>query len=79
MHTTIDQVRRLTPRLLAATAALTIVVSASGVAAAQPSVTPTPSEWTTTSRSNADGDCPVLHLVVVPGTTEIDENSSPDT
>lgn len=71
MHTTIDQARRLTPRLLAATAALTIVVSASGVAAAQPS--------TTTPARGDGGDCSVLHLVVVPGTTEIDENSSPDT
>lgn len=67
MHTSIDQVRRL----LAATAAVTIVVSASGVAAAQPSTTPTPPD-------TGSGDCPVLHLVVVPGTTEIDENSSPD-
>lgn len=71
VHTTIDQARRLTPRLLAATAALTIVVSASGVAAAQPS--------TTTPARGDGGDCSVLHLVVVPGTTEIDENSSPDT
>ena len=71
VHTTIDPVRRLTPRLLAATAAVTIVVSASGVAAAQPSATPSP--------SSGSEDCPVLHLVVVPGTTEIDENSSPDT
>ncbi|MCJ0894790.1 cutinase family protein [Rhodococcus sp. IEGM 1401] len=78
MHTTIDQVRRLTPRLLAATAAMTVAVSASGVAAAQPSATPTPSGSATTSQSSTDGDCPVLHLVVVPGTTEIDENSSPD-
>ncbi|MEU3476239.1 cutinase family protein [Rhodococcus sp. NPDC006774] len=79
MHTSIDQVRRLTPRLLAATAAMTVAVSASGVAAAQPSATPTPSGSATTSQSSTDGDCPVLHLVVVPGTTEIDENSSPDT
>lgn len=71
VHTPIDQVRRLTVRLLAATAAVTIVVSASGVAAAQPSTTPTPPD-------TGSGDCPVLHLVVVPGTTEIDENSSPD-
>ena len=78
VHTTIDQVRRLTPRLLAATAAMTVAVSASGVAAAQPSATPTPSGSATTSQSSTDGDCPVLHLVVVPGTTEIDENSSPD-
>ncbi|WP_254303523.1 cutinase family protein [Rhodococcoides kyotonense] len=70
MHTTIDQVRRVTPRLLAAAAALTIVVSSSGVAAAQPSATPT--------QPGGSEDCPVLHLVVVPGTTEIDENSSPD-
>ncbi|QII03716.1 cutinase family protein (plasmid) [Rhodococcoides fascians A21d2] len=67
VHTSIDQVRRL----LAATAAVTIVVSASGVAAAQPSTTPTPPD-------TGSGECPVLHLVVVPGTTEIDENSSPD-
>lgn len=73
MHTTIDQVRRLTPRLLTALAALTIAVSASGVAAAQPSTTPTP------ATGSASEDCAVLHLVVVPGTTEIDENSSPDT
>jgi hypothetical protein len=71
VHTSIDQVRRLTVRLLAATAAVTIVVSASGVAAAQPSATPTPPD-------TGSGDCPVLHLVVVPGTTEIDENSSSD-
>ncbi|WP_255176023.1 MULTISPECIES: cutinase family protein [unclassified Rhodococcus (in: high G+C Gram-positive bacteria)] len=79
MHTTIDQVRRLTPRLLAATAAMTLAVSASGVAAAQPSATPTPSGSATTSRTSTDGDCPVLQLLVVPGTTEIDENTSPDT
>ncbi|MEV8237044.1 cutinase family protein [Rhodococcus sp. NPDC077669] len=79
VHTSIDQVRRLTPRLLAATAAMTVAVSASGVAAAQPSATPTPSGSATTSQSSTDGNCPVLHLVVVPGTTEIDENSSPDT
>ncbi|OZE37257.1 MULTISPECIES: cutinase family protein [unclassified Rhodococcus (in: high G+C Gram-positive bacteria)] len=72
VHTPIDQVRRHTVRLLAATAAVTIVVSASGVAAAQPSTTPTPPD-------TGSGDCPVLHLVVVPGTTEIDENTSPDT
>ncbi|WP_308102644.1 cutinase family protein [Rhodococcoides fascians] len=79
MHTPIDQVRRHTVRLLAVTAALTIVVSASGVAAAQPSATPTPSGSATTSRTSTDGDCPVLQLLVVPGTTEIDENTSPDT
>lgn len=79
VHTTIDQVRRLTPRLLAATAAMTVAVSASGVAAAQPSATPTPSGSAATSQSSTDGNCPVLHLVVVPGTTEIDENSSPNT
>ncbi|OZD43379.1 cutinase [Rhodococcus sp. 06-1477-1B] len=79
VHTTIDQVRRLTPRLLAATAAMTLAVSASGVAAAQPSATPTPSGSATTSRTSTDGDCPVLQLLVVPGTTEIDENTSPDT
>ncbi|MGU3438152.1 cutinase family protein [Actinomycetes bacterium M1A6_2h] len=71
MHTTLDQVRRFAPRLLAVTAAVTVAVSASGVASAKPSATPTP--------SSGNGDCPVLHLVVVPGTTEIDENSSPDT
>ena len=77
VHTSLDRARRLTPRLLAATAAVTIVVSVSGVAAAQPTATPSPSGSTTTSQSGSE-DCPVLHLVVVPGTTEIDENSSPD-
>nr|WP_256982949.1 cutinase family protein [Rhodococcus sp. 06-418-1B] len=81
MHPHIDQLRRLSPRVLAATAAVSIVVSAGGIAAAQPSATPTPTGSPTTSSSTATGantDCPALHLVVVPGTTEIDEQSSPE-
>ena len=66
-------------RLLAATAAVTIVVSAGGVAAAQPITAPSPPASATTTTRASNGDCPALHLVVVPGTTEIDENSSPET
>nr|WP_256985381.1 cutinase family protein [Rhodococcus sp. 06-1059B-a] len=78
---------RLTTTLLTTTTAAVLLASASGVAAAQPSTTPTPppsqpsstSPTTTTTPSSTGGDCAPLQLVVVPGTTEIDENTSSTT
>ena len=64
MTTTTRRVGRTAIASMTAAAALL----AAGTAHAAP---------TTTTSSAAD--CAPLHLVVVPGTTEIDENSSPDT
>lgn len=70
---------RLSTSLLATTTAAVLLASGSGVAAAQPSTTPTPSSSQPASTTSSGGDCAPLQLVVVPGTTEIDENTSPTT
>ncbi|WP_261768874.1 MULTISPECIES: cutinase family protein [unclassified Rhodococcus (in: high G+C Gram-positive bacteria)] len=70
---------RLSTTLLTITATTVLVATGSGVAAAQPSTTPTPSSSQPASTRSAGAECAPLQLVVVPGTTEIDENTSSTT
>jgi hypothetical protein len=71
---------RLSTSLLTVAAATAVVASGGGVAAAAPTSTSTPTaSSTSTTTATGSGDCAPLQLVVVPGTTEIDENTSPTT